>query len=179
MLDVVRQGRLYVMAYSPSSGFGVDEVRSSEGFLTSYEYVTSNFDSAAAKLRTLADSAGTDSGLRISLIVLYSADLNRSKAFYERLGLRFTPERHGQGPQHFSCHLGDSVFEIYPLKKEALAQNKVRIGFFVPSVDEALERIKETGLRLVSPPQDSPWGRRAVVEDPEGNAVEITSRIAA
>jgi predicted enzyme related to lactoylglutathione lyase len=31
------------------------------------------------------------------------------------------------------------------------------------------------GATVVSEPRDSPWGRRAVVDDPEGQRVELVS----
>jgi catechol 2,3-dioxygenase-like lactoylglutathione lyase family enzyme len=35
-------------------------------------------------------------------VVLRCADLERSRAFYEALGLTVVPEQHGAGPAHFS-----------------------------------------------------------------------------
>ncbi|MGD9635449.1 MAG: VOC family protein [Pirellulales bacterium] len=50
----------------------------------------------------------------------------------------------------------------------------VRIGFAVPSVDSAFAASLAAGGAEVSAPQDSPWGRRAVVSDPDGQRVELT-----
>lgn len=51
MLDVCVSGRLYVLYYSPSYGFGVDEVREGEGFQLGYRYVYDEFEPAANRLR--------------------------------------------------------------------------------------------------------------------------------
>jgi len=40
----------------------------------------------------------TPAGPRLTLLVLYTSDLETSRAFYEALGLTFTAERHGTGP---------------------------------------------------------------------------------
>ena len=51
MLDVVRCERLYVLEYAPTrGGFGVDEVRDDEGFLTSYAFASEDFEPAAERL---------------------------------------------------------------------------------------------------------------------------------
>jgi hypothetical protein len=33
------------------------------------------------------------------------------------------------------------------------------------------------GTRLVHTPQDSPWGRRAVIADPDGHRIELAETI--
>jgi hypothetical protein len=57
MLDVRRGGRLFVLAYTPRGGFGVDEVGEEEGFDTGYKFVSEGFDEAAEELRRLLRSA--------------------------------------------------------------------------------------------------------------------------
>jgi hypothetical protein len=57
MLDVRWQGRLFVMAYSPADGFGVDEVREGEDFNMGYQFVSNEFDEAAEELHRLLKDA--------------------------------------------------------------------------------------------------------------------------
>lgn len=38
--------------------------------------------------------------MRLSLLVLYCADLERSRRFYELIGLEFRREQHGNSPVH-------------------------------------------------------------------------------
>jgi predicted enzyme related to lactoylglutathione lyase len=123
---------------------------------------------------TLEDSIVTRQA-QLNLVVVYASDLARAKSFYETLGLRFTQERHG-GPEHYSCHIESTVFEIYPRNGREVGAPAVRIGFRVASVDETLERLTRQGASLVTPAKDSPWGRRAVVKDPDGYIVELSSQ---
>jgi lactoylglutathione lyase len=67
------------------------------------------------------------------------------------------------------------VFELYPLGDEAAVTSATRVGFAVPSVDATYAAVLVAGGTSVSPPKDSPWGRRAVVADPEGHRVELTA----
>src|SRR6188472_133325 len=105
----------------------------------------------------------------LNLVVIRSADVERAVAFYQAIGLTFAKESHGKGPEHYAASLGGVVFEIYPLAAGAVPTTSVRIGFAIASVDEILEQLTKFGAKIVSPPADSPWGRRAVLLDPDGH----------
>jgi len=114
------------------------------------------------------------SQVALNLVMIRSIDLERAARFYGVLGLSFSKHRHGSGPEHFACELGSAVFEIYPRKDDTDSTSSTRIGFRVPSVDAAIAALQAIGVTVVSPPKDSPWGRRAVVDDFDGHRVEIT-----
>jgi lactoylglutathione lyase len=109
-----------------------------------------------------------------NLVVISSTNFERATRFYEALGLSFTKHRHGTGPEHLTCELGFVVFEIYPRAGEADSTASTRIGFKVSSVDEIVKQLEQNGVTVISPPKDSPWGRRAVVNDFDGHRVELT-----
>ena len=109
----------------------------------------------------------------LNLVVLRSGDMERAADFYRCLGLDFSSHRHGKGPEHFAAEVGDVVFEIYPLSPDGSSTLGTRIGFSVVSLDEAIESLKDFPNAILSPPADSPWGRRAVVADPDGHKVEL------
>ena len=111
--------------------------------------------------------------VQLNLIVLYSQDIERSKTFYEALGLQFAKERHGQGKDHYACELGSTVLEIYPLSAEQAAAPSTRLGFSVSSIDQVVVRLAKVNHRPVTEPRGSPWGRRAVLQDPDGHRVEL------
>ncbi len=52
-LDVRWRTRVFVLAYSPSRGFGVDELQEGEGFETGYRFASPDFEGAAAELHRL------------------------------------------------------------------------------------------------------------------------------
>ena len=112
--------------------------------------------------------------VELNLIVLRSVDIDRAAQFYQGLGLEFTKHRHGKGPEHCAAEMGELVFEIYPRQPEGDNSAGTRIGFRVASVDEAAAALEKAGGRIVSPPKDSPWGRRAVLDDLDGHRVELT-----
>jgi predicted enzyme related to lactoylglutathione lyase len=110
------------------------------------------------------------------LIVLRSRDLDQAHAFYRALGLSFVRHSHGNGPIHLASESGGQVFEIYPLTDESGPTTSTRVGFSVPSVDATYASLLAAGGTSVNPPKDSPWGRRAVVSDPDGHRIELTAR---
>src|SRR5689334_5477029 len=104
--------------------------------------------------------------ISLNLIVLRSSDITRAAAFYTRLGLKFSQHRHGSGPEHFAAELSGGVFELYPLLPNGTSTRGTRIGFCVSSVDAALAALSEYPEVVLTPAQDSEWGRRAVITDP-------------
>jgi lactoylglutathione lyase len=111
----------------------------------------------------------------LSLVVIRSADLERSRRFYDALGLPLSLEKHGSGPEHLAAELDGVVFEIYPLNDSPTTG--ARIGFRVTSIEAAISAAKQFGAAVASPPKQGPWGMRAVVVDPDGHRVELTERI--
>lgn len=114
----------------------------------------------------------------LSLIVLRCVDLEVSRSFYAALGLCFEKEQHGNGPIHYSCRLGDLVLELYPGKPVSVSARTVggatMHGFRVDSLEAVLANLQIQRSEIIHPPSDSPWGRRAIVLDPDGRAVELT-----
>jgi len=106
-------------------------------------------------------------------MVLRSRDLERARVFYQALGIEFVQHCHGAGPMHLATENGGQVFEIYPLNEDYLPTTSARIGFSVPSVDDAFKALVVAGGQPISTPKESPWGRRAVVADPDGHRVEL------
>jgi catechol 2,3-dioxygenase-like lactoylglutathione lyase family enzyme len=120
--------------------------------------------------------AGPTPSIQLNLVVIRSADIECSAEFYSRLGLNFIKHSHGNGPAHYACESGTVVFEIYPRKGETDSTIAARIGFQVASLDVLVAKLEKHGAPIISSPQDSLWGRRAVVSDPDGHRVELTER---
>ncbi len=115
---------------------------------------------------------------RLNLLVLKTHQLDRLLGFYAALGMAFSAEKHGDGPEHHAARLGDVVIELYPLPGDAgPADPTTRLGFAVPDVDAAVRSLETAGGTVVSRWQRTEWGLRAVVRDPDGRAVELSGLI--
>ena len=114
----------------------------------------------------------------LSLIVLRTSQMEASLVFYRALGFAFVEEKHGSGPVHYSTQLGPSVLEIFPGEESPELNRKASgatmLGLSVASVDETVSALTILGAQVVTVPTDSPWGRRAVVVDPDGRGIELS-----
>jgi len=113
----------------------------------------------------------------LSLVVIRSSDMDKLAGFYSALGFCFVRHRHGKGPEHLSSTLGDAVFEIYPASSPEEKTTSTRLGFSVPSLGNALERLRGLNALILTEPADTPFGRRAVVRDFEGHKVELYEKL--
>jgi predicted enzyme related to lactoylglutathione lyase len=114
---------------------------------------------------------------RPNLTVIRCEDIDASAKFYRIIGLEFEQHRHGTGPEHYAASDGNWTFELYPASPKFPASSSARIGFAVESCDVVADQLREAGFSLEAAPADSPWGRRAVAQDPDGHRVEITSNL--
>ena len=110
---------------------------------------------------------------RLNLVVLHAADPVGLAGFYSELGLEFVRHRHGTGPEHFACEGEGGVFEIYPATPRQ-GPSGLRLGFEVEDVIAAAECLSKVGASILSAPGTSPSGLRAVLQDPEGNKIDLT-----
>ena len=107
-------------------------------------------------------------------MVIRAENPRKLASFYEKLGLVFVKEQHGKGPEHY-CAQSEAgfTFEIYPIQESGKDTASVRLGFSVTSITDIFNKL-QSELNLISPPKDSPWGRRAVLIDPQGHIIELT-----
>lgn len=104
----------------------------------------------------------------LSLVVLRCADLDRSRAFYEYLGLSFGREQHERGPAHYACMLDGIVIELYP--KGAQATSGVRLGFTIRRGQDIVDGLVERGGKLLADSRPS----SITILDPDGHTLDLT-----
>lgn len=112
----------------------------------------------------------------VNLLVLRACDPKALADFYAALGLSFRCEKHGDGPSHFAAEIGDSVLEIYPRRPSEPSTAALRLGLNIPSMDRALNRLRDEAGDIVAAPRMTRWGMRAVVKDPEGHCLELIEK---
>ena len=110
-------------------------------------------------------------------LILFSARIDAALAFYRALGVALEREQHeAGGPLHYATNLNGIHVALY----EAPAGSATRFreggctwpGFLVDDLDATLARL---GAKVLTAPEERPWGMRAVVEDPDGRPIEIWS----
>lgn len=116
-------------------------------------------------------------GVSLRLLVLKTRQVDKLRAFYQAIGIDLHQEQHGSGPIHFAGQLGDVVLEVYPLPNNtAHVDDTTRLGFAVANITGVVEALQITGTPAVTQPNAAERGRRAVVRDPDGRAVELYER---
>ena len=114
----------------------------------------------------------------LNLIVLRAADIESALNFYKALGLEFIQEQHGNGPVHYACEMDGLVIEIYPGKAGNAIDRKqagsVTLGFQVSDLNNVIDALKALNIVVLTEPKQSNWGLHAVVQDPDGRAVDLT-----
>lgn len=105
--------------------------------------------------------------MRISLLVIRCEDIEVCKTFYEKLGLSFQREQHGNSLEHYCCILDDCVFELYPRRTGEFPDN-TRLGFKTPNIDKILLSLDiEQSYELN---QQTFY----ILSDPEGRKIELS-----
>jgi len=114
----------------------------------------------------------------VDSIVLRAGDLAAVVAFYRAVGVPLEEERHDDGPLHFACELGPIHFAVYGADAPGAAPRRrdggaSQVGFQVDSLEAVFSAAVEVGATVLLEIEDVPWGRRALVTDPDGRTVEF------
>ena len=115
-------------------------------------------------------------------VILIVENLDQSLAFYrDVLGLELG-HRAGEyaqfdtGATRLGLYARNAMAETLgvPLQPPAQDAPGFEIGFKVPDVDAAFDRLVERGATPAVSPTDRPWGQRtAYVRDPDGHLIEL------
>ena len=118
----------------------------------------------------------------IASLVLFSVDVGATVAFYRALGLELEGEDHGDGPIHFAADVAGVHFAVLDAAADpgrALSWRRAGSlfpGFWVPSLSATVAALAQLEAPVLVVHQVREWGCRAVLEDPDGRAVEINQR---
>ena len=122
--------------------------------------------------------------VRLDLVGIVTRDMEASLAFYRRLGLD-VPEGSEDQPHVEATTPGglrvawdteELIGQIYPGYTAPSGGHRMSLAFLLPNpaaVDEKYAELAARGHGREEP-WDAPWGQRyAVVEDPDGNHVDL------
>lgn len=120
---------------------------------------------------------------RLNSLQVWAADLVASARFYgEFIGLDLPDEPHqhdGNDALHYDLAWGDFDSGDYVLLHLAQAEpgqhtTGAAIGITVDDVDAVHLKASQFGVTVLKQPHDGEYGRNAVYQDPDKNAVSIT-----
>jgi predicted enzyme related to lactoylglutathione lyase len=107
-------------------------------------------------------------------IVLFVSDLNKAKTFYaELLGLPLAGE--SQMMMEFFPGAKTTLGISLALNDDArkLVGRYTGITLKVEQIGKLCQRLKDGNATFIEPLEESPWGKMAVVADPDGNQLAL------
>ena len=114
----------------------------------------------------------------------YVKDLDKTAAFYEKLGLRIKSRSADRLIVYLNWYRIDFALtdteNSAEVQKEMASADKglgVFLYFSVDNVDEAYQEVVSLGLQPLSAPQDMSWGNREfIIRDPDGYKIVLFKR---
>jgi lactoylglutathione lyase len=113
-------------------------------------------------------------------VVLQSFDIQRLAAFYTAVGIglseitTMTVDGQLTEPMRYAANVGGVEFTIRQSEPCQEPVRSVNIGFRIHDLDAAILRVTAMGGQILSPVHETAYGRRTVLEDPDGHRVELT-----
>jgi len=117
----------------------------------------------------------------VKTVALYVADQQRAEDFYTGV-LGFVVRRRASiGPEaawiEISPRGGQTCLVLYPKSMMPdWGERKPSIVFHCPDVEATVRELEAAGARIGTPPTEQSWGTFAVVLDPDGNELGLTSQ---
>ena len=112
--------------------------------------------------------------------MIYSTDLDRSIAFYERLG--FTLGNRQRSGTWAELQLGDAILALHETETIPPVEGEVRVLLTLLAEEplpDLQARLEEAGVEIVRPATDEAFGRSMEIRDPDGLVVWINEHDAA
>ena len=121
--------------------------------------------------------------------ILYARDVERSARFYcDNFGFEQAFRWPSEGPLEYAfLRLGDFAIGIGESPAvPALARiqpddgaPRFELCLYADDTDAACARLLARGVKQLAPPESMPWGERlAYFEDPDGNPIHVTAKVA-
>ena len=107
------------------------------------------------------------------MLMALCRDLAASRDFYRNvMGLKVSND---QVPNWVDFELGEGKrLGLHPEGAGRKATpGTLQLGFTVPNVDKFITDARSMGARILQEPFDAPFGRIAVLSDPDGYAVQV------
>lgn len=110
--------------------------------------------------------------MRLNHVTVAVTDMDRSVAFYKRLGLRqivASPPHYAR----FACPEGGSTFSLAAIPPgEAVPSQTTSVHFECDDLDARVAGLEAAGVAFDQGPRDQPYlWREAVLRDPDGNVI--------
>jgi lactoylglutathione lyase len=115
---------------------------------------------------------------KVGSVILLVSDMERSVKFYkELLGLPIKTKT--QSPDWIEFFNRETTLSLHAIKKgkgigkDTKLGTGTLVGFMVNDIDSTVQFLKENNVRFFKEPREEPFGKHAIVEDPDGHLISI------
>jgi len=109
---------------------------------------------------------------RIGAVILLVSNMEKSVKFYrDTLGLPIKTKSK-DWTEFFN---NDTVMALHPAKKKSNIKtgSGMLVGFEVGDLEATVKKLKEKKVKFFKKPKEEPFGKHAIVQDPDGHLISI------
>jgi lactoylglutathione lyase len=109
---------------------------------------------------------------RMGAVILLVSNMEKSVKFYrDTLGLPIKTKSK-DWTEFFN---NDTVMALHPAKKKSNIKtgSGMLVGFEVGDLEATVKKLKEKKVKFFKKPQEEPFGKHAIVQDPDGHLISI------
>ena len=109
---------------------------------------------------------------KVGAVILLVSDMEKSIRFYrDTLGIPIKIKSKAW-TEFFNK---DTVLALHPAKKKSKMKtgSGMLVGFEVSDLDSTVKKLKEKKVKFFKKPKEEPFGKHAIIEDPDGHLVSI------
>ena len=109
---------------------------------------------------------------KVGSVILIVSEMERSLVFYKDiLGLPIK----SQSKDWTEFFLSGTVLALHPAGNKTKLKTGISmlVGFMVSDLETNIKKLKENKVKFFKEPKDEPFGRHAIIEDPDGHLISI------
>jgi predicted enzyme related to lactoylglutathione lyase len=109
---------------------------------------------------------------KVGAVILLVSDMGKSIRFYrDTLGIPIKTKSKAW-TEFFNK---DTVLALHPAKKKSKIKtgSGMLVGFEVSDLDSTVKKLKEKKVKFFKKPKEEPFGKHAIIQDPDGHLVSI------
>lgn len=115
---------------------------------------------------------------KVGAVIWTTSRAQEITEFYRTVGIPLEPDTHDEPDKtpHFEADVADTHFAVFQSKDESSdsgTQSPTMIGLAVDDLVAVVAKLEKLNTKFKTTLQDTPWGKRVVVYDPDGRSVEI------
>ncbi|MGZ3775520.1 MAG: VOC family protein [Pseudobdellovibrionaceae bacterium] len=116
--------------------------------------------------------------LLFTSITINTSHLPDMLGFYQIIGFQFTASKVDKGSEVYRAHRDGLEFSLYSVKNTPKSLfPSLQFGFTIKKLEKIVEElVKIPGVLTILDPTEMPDGKKAIVLDPEGHAIELCER---